>query len=126
TRIGALLKLARAPGEGTLPEAQAALTAQGRSADLMQLDDDPAANANLWAALAPLANVEPVAAQGDDQVYATDASGRAPIVFERRAGRGRALVINGAGTYRWGFSGGDADATRRYERLWGNVLRAMG
>lgn len=126
TRLGATLKLARAPGGVAQPEADLVLTAQGRSADVMRLDDDAAANATLWAGLAPLANVTPIAASGEDLVYATDPSGRLPIVFERRAGRGRALFVNGAGTFRWGFSGSDADAPRRYERLWGNVLRAMG
>jgi hypothetical protein len=126
TRLGAALRLARAEGGMALPEATVALTQAGRSSDLMRLDDDAATNSALWGSFAPIANVVPVAASGDDQVYATDVSGRSPVVFERRVGRGRALFLNGGGTYRWGFSGSDTDASRRYERLWGNVLRAMG
>ena len=126
TRLGAALRLGRADAAATLNETAVALTAEGRSADLLRLDDDAASNAVLWSAFAPLANVVPVAASGDDQVYATDASGRLPVVFERRVGRGRALFVNGGGLYRWGFSGTDTEAPRRFERLWGNVLRAMG
>ena len=125
TRLGEALHLARSPGASALPEATLELTADGRTADVARLDDDPAANVALWEGFAPLANVEPLAASGDDHVYATDRSGRFPIVLERRVGRGHALIVNGAGTYRWGFSGSDAEAARRYERMWGNVLRAM-
>ena len=125
TRLGAALRLTRTPGAGPLPEAEIALTTEGRAADVTLLDDDRASNAVLWGNLPPLANVQPLGASGDDRVFATDAAGRLPILLERRIGRGRALVINGAGTYRWGFSGTDAEAGRRYERLWGNVLRAM-
>jgi hypothetical protein len=125
TRLGEALALARSPGASALPEATLELTEAGRSADLVRLDDDPVTNAALWENFAPLANIEPLAARGDDHVYATDRSGRLPILLERRVGRGRALVVNGAGTYRWGFSGSDNEAARRYERLWGNVLRAL-
>ena len=125
-RLGAALRLARAEGGMALPETGVTLTSAGRTADLVRLDDDAASNDALWSGFAPIANVVPVAASGDDQVYATDASGRLPVVFERRIGRGRALFLNGGGTYRWGFSGNDNEASRRYERLWGNVLRAMG
>ncbi len=33
--------------------------------------------------------------------------------------------MNGASTFRWGFSGNDLEAAARYERLWGNLLRAF-
>jgi hypothetical protein len=35
------------------------------------------------------------------------------------------VLVNGASTYRWGFSGVDVDAPRRYERWWGNLMRAL-
>jgi len=92
---------------------------------VMRLDDDPAANQLAWTTLAPLANLVPLAVSAEDHVYATDDGGRMPAVLERRVGRGRALIVNGGGLYRWGFSGSDVAAPRRYERLWGNVLRAL-
>jgi hypothetical protein len=126
TPLGRTLGLARAANTGGLPEARPALTAAGRNSDLVRLDDDPAANFAAWAALPPVENAMPLAVAASDRVDVADAAGRVPLVVERRAGRGRAVLVNGASTYRWGFSGVDVDAGRRYERWWGNLLRALG
>ncbi|MGH7724387.1 MAG: hypothetical protein ACREOU_03070 [Candidatus Eiseniibacteriota bacterium] len=123
--IGTALRLARAPGQVPLAETGVTLTEDGRQADLVRLDEDPAANFSLWSALPPVENVQPLVASAEDEVLAVDARGRVPVVLERRAGRGRALIVNGASTFRWGFSGNDLEAGARYERLWGNLLRAF-
>ena len=123
--LGPALGLARGAGALPVAEAMPALTEAGRASDLVRLDDDPAVNFGAWGALPPLQNVQPLAIAGGDRVDVADASGRLALVAERRAGRGRVVFINGASSYRWGFSGSDADAGRRYERLWGNLLRAL-
>jgi hypothetical protein len=123
--LGKALGLARASGAAPLAEARPALTEAGRASDLVRLDDDPQVNAQAWAALPPLEDAVPLAVSAGDRVDIADASGRVPLVVERRVGRGRAVLVNGASTYRWGFSGVDVDAPRRYERWWGNLLRAL-
>jgi hypothetical protein len=106
-------------------EASPTLTEAGRAADVVRLEDDPPANAQLRNALPPLYNAQSLAATGADEVYVTDAAGRVPLLLERRVGRGRALVWNGASTFRWGFASGDVEAPRRYERLWSHFLREL-
>jgi hypothetical protein len=91
----------------------------------MRLDDDPATNAQLWSALPPLSTLAPLTTRADDRVELTDVSGKVPVLFERKVGHGRALVVNGSGLYRWGFAGDDAQSPRRFDRLWGNVLREL-
>jgi hypothetical protein len=101
------------------------LTREGRENDLLRLDDDPNTNAALWAALPPLASLEPLTVRADDRIDLTDPSGKVPVLFERRVGHGRALIMNGSGMYRWGFASADEQSPRRFDRLWGNVLREL-
>ncbi|MEO6463582.1 MAG: hypothetical protein ABIP29_10955, partial [Candidatus Eisenbacteria bacterium] len=123
--LGTALGLGRATSVGMLSEARPALTEAGRNSDLVRLDDDPAVNAAAWAALPPLEDAMPLSVGAADRVDVADPTGRVPLVVERRAGRGRAVLVNGASTYRWGFSGVDVDAPLRFERWWGNLLRAL-
>lgn len=123
--LGPALELTRVQGGMALPEAAPALTEAGRNSDLVRLDDDPAVNLGLWAGLPPLQNVQPMATSASDRVDVADAGARTALVAERRIGRGKVVLVNGAATFRWGFAGADPDAARRYERLWGNLLRAL-
>jgi len=123
--LGPALGIMRAGGSMAQIEAAPALTEAGRASDLVRLDDDPAINLGVWAALPPLGNVQPLAVAAPDRVDVTDAVGRVALIVERRVGRGKVVFVNGAASYRWGFSGVDAEAGRRYERLWGNLLRAL-
>ncbi len=123
--LGPALGIVRTAGSTSLPEASAALTESGRASDLVRLDDDPAVNFGLWGALPPLQNVQPLAVSATDRVDVADAGGRFALIAERRVGRGKVVFVNGASTYRWGFSASDVESGRRYERLWGNLLRAL-
>ncbi len=123
--LGPALGIARTAGSTPLPEAAPALTEAGRASDLVRLDDDPAVNFGLWGALPPLQNVQPLAVSATDRVDVADAGGRVALIAERRVGRGKVVFVNGAATYRWGFSAADVESGRRYERLWGNLLRAL-
>ncbi len=123
--LGPALGIARTAGSTLLPEASPALTEAGRASDLVRLDDDSAVNFGLWGALPPLQNVQPLAVSATDRVDVADAGGRVALIAERRVGRGKVVFVNGAATYRWGFSAADVESGRRYERLWGNLLRAL-
>jgi hypothetical protein len=125
TALGQTLGLARAPGPAAVLEAVPSLTEAGRAADLVRLEDDAAANAALWGTLPPLENVQSLAVTAADEVDVTDASGRLALLVERRAGRGKAIVMNGASSFRWGFASADVEAPRRYERLWSHFLREL-
>ncbi len=123
--LGKALALARAAGPAAVLEAAPALTEAGRAADVVRLEDDAATNVATWSTLPPLENVQALAVTALDQVDVTDASGRLALVIERRVGRGKAIVVNGASIFRWGFASADVDAGRRFERLWGHFLREL-
>jgi hypothetical protein len=123
--LGSALGLARIPGSVPAAEASPALTEAGRTSDLVRLDDAPALTLGLWAALPPLQNVQAMAVSASDRVDVADTGGRFALLAERRVGRGRVVFLNGAASFRWGFSAADAEAGRRYERLWGNLLRSL-
>ncbi len=125
TRLGDALALDDGLRGVGLKESAVALTREGRDNDLLRLDDDPATNAALWSALPPLSTLEPLSTRAEDRVDLTDATGKLPVLFERKVGHGRALIVNGSGMYRWGFAAGDEQAPRRFDRLWGNVLREL-
>jgi len=125
TRLGNALALDDGLRGVGVKESAVQLTREGKDNDLLRLDDDPAANAALWSALPPLSTLEPLTTRADDKVDLTDPSGRVPVLFERKVGHGRALVVNGSGLYRWGFAAGDEQSPRRFDRLWGNVLREL-
>ena len=93
--------------------------------DLVRVEEDAELVRRFFAGAPPLTGVSPLTARPGDQVALTGGNGRAPLLLVRRVGRGRVLLVNGSGLWRWGFSGGDAAATARYERLWGNALRLL-
>jgi hypothetical protein len=93
--------------------------------DLVRLDDDVERNRRYFASLPPLTRVFPIAQRPGDRAFLTGAQGEVLLVALRRAGRGQALVINGAGLWRWGTSGIDPLAPTRYRRFWAQALRLL-
>ncbi len=81
TALGVALHVTRTPGQVALGETGVLLTEDGRQADLVRLDDDPAANLAAWSALPPVENVQPLAASAEDLVFAVDARGRVPVLL---------------------------------------------
>jgi len=96
-----------------------------RLSDLVRIEEDAELVRRFFAGAPPVSGVSPIAARAGDQVALTGGNGRAPLLLVRRVGRGRVLFVNGSGLWRWGFTGGDAAAAARYERLWANALRLL-
>ena len=97
----------------------------GKLSDLVRVEEDPELVRRFFAGAPPLTGVSPVATRPGDQVALTGGGGPVPLLLLRRVGRGRVLLVNGSGLWRWGFSGADAATATRYERLWGNALRLL-
>ena len=97
----------------------------GEPHDIARIDDDPVTARRLFAGFPPLAGVVPLAARAGDQVVLEGAGRRVPLLVLRRAGRGRVLLVNGSGLWRWGLSGAGAAGAERQARLWGAALRAL-
>ena len=93
--------------------------------DIVRLDEDLELNRRYFESLPPLANVTPLAARPGDRVLVSGFGGKTFLLALRRAGRGQALLINGSGLWRWGFSGSDRGATDRFRRFWSLAMRAL-
>ena len=115
SQFGSLLGVqvqAITPRQGVSP----APAAEAR--DLLMWDDDPARGERAWREAAPLGDVMPLAAGGGDRVLVGGAGGAPPLLVARRGGRGQALLVNGAGTWRWSLSGDDDLTAERARKLW--------
>jgi hypothetical protein len=97
----------------------------GEPHDIARIDDDPVTARRLFAGFAPLSGVAPLATRAGDQLVLEAAGSPTPLLLLRRTGRGRALLVNGSGLWRWGLSGAGAAGADRYARLWGAALRAL-
>lgn len=123
TPLGRGLGLALAPGS-VAQELEPELPA-GEPQEIVRIDDDPETARRLFAGYPPLTGVAPLAERPGDQVLVQGAGVRVPLLLLRRVGRGRVLLVNGSGLWRWAFSGGDAQGKARYQRLWAAALRTL-
>jgi len=93
--------------------------------DLIRVEEDADLVRRFFAGAPPITGVSPLSPRPGDQVALTAGNGRIPLLVLRRVGRGRLLVVNGSGLWRWGFSAADESARPRFERMWGNALRLL-
>jgi hypothetical protein len=91
--------------------------------ELLAWDDDPARGERAWRAAAPLAEVAPLEGGPGDRVLIHGAPDGPPLMAARRSGRGRALLVNGTGLWRWSLSGHDDLTAERSRRLWRGLAR---
>jgi hypothetical protein len=104
------------PRSGTplpLPEAR----------ELLAWDDDPARGERAWRAAGPLTEVAPVRPGPGDRALIASAEHGPPLLLARRVGRGQALLVNGAGMWRWSLSNQDDLGNERGRRLWRRIVR---
>ena len=64
----------------------------------------------------------PLVAGGGDRVLVGGMGGAPPLLVARRGGRGQALLVNGAGTWRWSLSGDDDLTAERSRKLWRGLI----
>jgi hypothetical protein len=93
------------------------------ASDLTAWDDDAARGQQAWRDAAPVNDVLPLEAAAGDRVLIGSASNGPPLVVARRIGRGQALLVNGAGLWRWSLSPTDDLAGERGRRLWRRIAR---
>ncbi|MBI1798455.1 MAG: VWA domain-containing protein [Candidatus Eisenbacteria bacterium] len=91
--------------------------------DLTAWDDDPARGQQAWRDAAPLSDVLALESAAGDRVLIGSGGGGPPLVLSRRVGRGQALLVNGAGVWRWSLSPTDDLAGERGRRLWRRIVR---
>lgn len=91
--------------------------------ELLAWDDDPARGDQAWRAAAPVLDLTPVAAGAGDRVFIAGPPHGPPILFARRIGRGQALLVNGAGLWRWSLAQHDELSPERGRRLWRRIAR---
>jgi hypothetical protein len=102
---------------------QAAPAPAPEARDLLAWDDDPARGERAWRGAAPLADLASVAPGAGDRVLVAAAGGGPALLFSRQVGRGQALLVNGAGTWRWSLSGLDDLSEQRGRQLWRRLVR---
>jgi hypothetical protein len=90
--------------------------------DLLSWDDDPARGEQAWRTAAPLSDVASLSAGAGDRVLVRGAAGGVPLLVARRVGRGQALLVNGAGFWRWALSGSDELTAERGRKLWRGLV----
>ncbi|MBN1825579.1 MAG: hypothetical protein JW958_04870 [Candidatus Eisenbacteria bacterium] len=131
--LASLLPVAASPGDlyqegGFKPR----ITTEGVRHPILRIEPEDAENVARWEELPPLLGMNRL---GPVRPGATplavhpglDVEGRpAPLLVLGPAGKGRVLVVNGAGFWRWDFRmWGLGKSNRTYERLWSNALRWM-
>ncbi len=106
------------------------LTDAGEAHPMLRLHTDRSSSAGLWSELPPLtgaATIGPV--RPGAQLLAAHphlrVDGReVPVLALGAAGKGRVLLLNGAGSWRWDFRmWGVGRSNRVYERFWSNAVR---
>jgi hypothetical protein len=107
------------------PQDMTAELPPGEPHDIARIDDDPETARHMLAAFPPLSGVSPLEVLAGDRVIVKGASSPVPLLLLRHVGRGRVLLVNGSGLWRWGFSGAGSPAFDRYARLWGAALRTL-
>ncbi len=98
---------------------------------LVTLLPDPSANAEAWAALAPMIGVNVVrATTHDGQVLLRHPTQHAPsgeplpVLVSGAAGRGRVVALMSDTSWRWGLTtGGATGDASAYERFWDRMIR---
>ncbi|TMQ65480.1 MAG: hypothetical protein E6K78_07590 [Candidatus Eisenbacteria bacterium] len=91
--------------------------------EVLAWDDDPARGDQAWRAAAPLTDPAPIQASAGDRVFIASEGGGPPLLLARRVGRGQALLVNGAGLWRWSLAEHDDLASERGNRLWRLIVR---
>lgn len=91
--------------------------------ELTAWDDDPARGERAWRAAAPLSQLAPIRAGAGDRVLIASLGDGPPLLIARRVGRGQALLVNGAGIWRWSLSNTDDLGAERGRRLWRRLAR---
>lgn len=91
--------------------------------ELLGWDDDPARGERAWRAAAPLSDLAPIENGAGDRVLVRSSGPGPALLFVRRVGRGQALLVNGAGLWRWSLSGHDDLTAERGRTLWRRLTR---
>ncbi|HEY3215449.1 MAG TPA: hypothetical protein VGK93_03055 [Candidatus Eisenbacteria bacterium] len=91
--------------------------------ELLAWDDDPARGERAWRAAGPLSEVAPVRPGPGDRAFIASVEHGPPLLLARRVGRGQALLVNGAGLWRWSLSNQDDLGNERGRRLWRRIVR---
>jgi hypothetical protein len=103
------------------------LTSEGRRSPIMQLDEDEAENARIWATLpgmfwaAGVPRVKPGATVLATHSTRRNADGPFPIVVYQPFGAGKCFLQLVDSTWRWRWRVGD----RYFYRYWGQVFRTL-
>jgi hypothetical protein len=122
TPLGAALGIGDIGGAGA--ELRPALP-PGELHEIVRLELDESFLRGVFAALPPLSGVSAIEERAGDRVLVRGVERPVPLLVLRRSGRAQALLVNGSGLWRWGFTAGDGGAAARYQRLWGNALRLL-
>jgi hypothetical protein len=97
---------------------------------MLRVHVDPARNAEVWGDLPPLVGWNRIGPLRPGSVLLAARPGEggggedAPAIAFRSAGRGRVLLVNGGGLWRWEFrTRGSAEEEGTYGRFWASAVR---